>query len=179
MRPDDPVTLVNWGVALGRLCRHDEAIEKFVKADELRPDDPDTLTNWGNALDNSERHAEAIEKYALADAVRPDHPDTLNNWSIALMKSGLYDGALEVLDRLDAVDPARAAYNLACVHALKGQDEECRAALTRAEDLDALPSREHMEADSDLDAVRDTDWFRDILERAPSGEADDGEEQGE
>ncbi|MCH7608859.1 MAG: tetratricopeptide repeat protein, partial [Chloroflexi bacterium] len=45
LRPDDPVTLSNRGVALERLGRYEEALAAHDRALELRPDHPGTHHN--------------------------------------------------------------------------------------------------------------------------------------
>ena len=177
LRPDDAGTLLPWGIALHGMDHHAEAIEKYVQADALRPGHPDTLASWGAALGAMDRHVEAIEKYAQANALRADHPATLTNWGASLTDSGRHDEAMRVLQQAEAIEPGSGAYNLACVYALTGADEACRAHLELAVEHATLAPQAHMEADHALDSVRDTDWFRDILEQAPT--EDDDEDQGE
>jgi len=55
-----------WGVALGGLGRHEEAIQKYKKATELDPRYALAYNNWGEVLEFLGRQKEADEKYALA-----------------------------------------------------------------------------------------------------------------
>lgn len=69
--------------------------------------------------------------------------------------------ALHSCLRLQACDQrtrASALYNLACVHALAGRNEECRNALLESHRLHPI-DREHTAADSDLEPVRGEAWF--------------------
>lgn len=58
-----------------------------------------------------------------------------------------------------------AAYDYACYAALLGNVEECRQWLAKAEEGDALPPFEHLQTDKDLDGVRETAWFQELLTR--------------
>ena len=59
--------------------------------------------------------------------------------------------------------PGSEAYNLACVFALMGKAEDCRRWLERARSFKGLPSRLHMQTDTDMDPVRHLPWFSKIL----------------
>ena len=61
------------------------------------------------------------------------------------------------------MNPGSEAYNLACIFALLGRTEDCRHWLERAKERKTLPSRLHMQTDTDMDPVRDLPWFTDIL----------------
>jgi hypothetical protein len=62
-----------------------------------------------------------------------------------------------------------AAYNLACVAALRGDRENCRQWLERSRAAGKLPPRQHLMADSDLASVRNDPWFTELLLSAPAG----------
>ena len=56
------------------------------------------------------------------------------------------------------------AYNLACVWARGGDEQKCRQWLERSQEYGKLPSREEMMKDKDLASVRDTAWFKELLD---------------
>ncbi|OFW75335.1 MAG: hypothetical protein A2Y55_12860 [Actinobacteria bacterium RBG_16_68_12] len=191
-RPDDPDTIGNWASTLAdhaRAKHGDEAdrlfaaaYEKYEAALALRPDDPDTIGNWALTLADHARtkqgdeanrlFAAAYEKYEAAVALRPDDAETLSNWGIALLDQGrtkLGDEALQLFREADrrfhsaeASRPGSAAYNLACSSALQGNADEARLWLQTSKALGVLPTAEELERDTDLDSIRDEDWFRDL-----------------
>lgn len=66
--------------------------------------------------------------------------------------------------------PGRGAYNLACLAAIRQDEEGCRSWLKAAKEGTApetLPPREHMLNDPDLAVFRDTDWFREFIASLP------------
>lgn len=69
-----------------------------------------------------------------------------------------------------SLDSKTAAYNCACCAALLGNMDDCRQWLTQAEQWDALPSLEHIQTDADLDGIRETPWFQELLTRRKSQE---------
>ncbi len=67
LRPDDPTTLNNRGLALTRLQRYDEALADFDHARELRPEDHEILYNRACVLSLMGRLSEGLD--ALKSAI--------------------------------------------------------------------------------------------------------------
>ncbi len=118
--------------------------------------------------------AEATQCYALANRMDPEDPIALNNWGNVLsaraqlerdeeVQTSLLDSALRRLLMAEHLLPGCAAYNLACLHALRGEDEEVRLWLGVGKELRELPPRETFEADSDFQGLRGQPWFEDFL----------------
>jgi len=115
----------------------------------------------------------AGEKYRTALEIKPDRHEALYNWGAALMErakaksdresEALYRAAAEKLSRAEALAPGRGAYNLACLAALQGRGDEARSWLVKSRDAGDLPDRAHLEQDTDLDWIRDAEWFRELL----------------
>ena len=72
--------------------------------------------------------------------------------------------AKEKLGLAEQVKPGSAAYNLACLNAVKGDVEACRHWLEKSSQLGTLPGRETLLNDPDLQSVREHDWFKKLLE---------------
>ncbi|MFP2908093.1 TPR end-of-group domain-containing protein, partial [Pyxidicoccus sp. 3LFB2] len=150
----------------------------------LKPDMHEALNNWGSALSDWAKtktgaeadrlFAQAGEQHAEALRLKPDKHEALNNWGVALLeqakrKAGteaefLFNQAHDKFNQAEVLKPGMGSYNLACVAALTGQAEDCRVWLTRAHEHGDLPSREHLENDSDMDPVRKHSWFTAFLE---------------
>ncbi len=58
-------------------------------------------------------------------------------------------------------------YNLACLYALYNDPINSKELLLKAEKLNALPSKsyQHLHKDTDLDNVRNEQWFMELIER--------------
>lgn len=195
IEPKFDEALFNWGnillylgqlkKGLGEDIHFNEAISKYKATLEIKPDKHEALNNWGAALfykarlkTSAESEAlldEAILKYKAALKIKPDKHEALNNWGNALtfqaqLKSGteskaLWEEAMEKYLAAEEIHPGAGSYDLACWHALNGDEEECRKWLEKSLDAGNLPNRKHLEEDTDLDNVRDKDWFKEFLEK--------------
>ena len=158
--------------------------EKFEATLQIKPDTHAALYNWGLALYGQTKQksgeeatrlfAAAGEKYEAALRIKPDKHETLNNWGLAILgqaklKSGkeadkLFADASEKCLQAEELVPGYGAYNLACVSALQGREQACRTWLEKSRDHGKLESREHLRTDTDLDSVRDKDWFQSFID---------------
>ncbi len=185
IKPDSHDALNDWGTALGKKADatgdatlYDAAVLKFAEALRIKPDKHEALNNWGNALTgkadasgDAALYDAAGAKYAEALRIKPDSHEALNNWGLALGKKAdvsgeatLYDVAVLKFAEALRIKPGNA-YNLACVQAIRGDFEGVRRSLETCRDHGTLPSRRHLETDTDLDALRELDWFKDLLEQ--------------
>ncbi len=73
----------------------------------------------------------------------------------------------DIFARADCIAPGSEAYNTACIEALLGNLEAGRFWLERAAALRGLPSRDHLERDTDMDPLRHLSWFQKLLEAQP------------
>ena len=155
----------------------------YAEATALIDTPHEALYNWGTVLAAQAQRADgaeadrlftlAGEKFAAALAIKPDKHEALNNWGNALMsrakhavgadRDRLFEEAGEKLAAADRIKPGSASYNFACLMALTGLPDDCRAYLLAARQHGRLPSRAHLEADTDLESVRRLPWFADIL----------------
>ena len=161
--------------------------ENYAAALEIKPDRHEALNNWGIALKDQAKSMEgdeadalfalAGEKYAAALEIKADYHEALNNWGIAYAdqarsKEGdeadaLFALAAEKLVHANIIRLGWGSYDLACIAALTGREDECRKWLEDSRDTGHLPSKQHLEEDTDLDSMRDTDWFKEFLETLP------------
>jgi len=194
IKPDYHNALINWGAALFTQAKQKSGAEadallaqagkKYEAALKIKPDDATGLTNWGAALYTQAKQksgaeadallAQAGEKCEAALKIKPAHQNALYNWGIALMQQGktkpgraaerLYSLAEQKLSASESISPGSSAYGMACLASLRGTPTDAKRWLQTCRDLEKLPSRKEMEEDSDLDAIRNEEWFREFLD---------------
>ncbi|HUS65409.1 MAG TPA: hypothetical protein VMZ28_12740 [Kofleriaceae bacterium] len=114
-----------------------------------------------------QRYDEAAEKLAAIAAARPDSARAVQLQGYALHAAGRLDEALVVHQRA-AEFPETAAvatYNIACVHALRGDKNAAFAALDRAIAA-GFHKADYLEKDTDLASLRDDARFSATLDAA-------------
>jgi SIR2-like domain/Plant specific mitochondrial import receptor subunit TOM20 len=191
-KPDASDILNNWADMLLEQAKRttegeasglfDEAGKKLGRAIEISPDDYVILCSLGELLSEQARRAsgqeaarkytEADEKFAASLQAEPEYSEGLVDWGKSLLERAkrahgeeatrLFAVAAEKLERAAELDPA-ASYGLACLAALRGDEEKCRQNLKNAEEYDALPEPDRLRSDSSLDSVRDKPWFQELL----------------
>jgi Tfp pilus assembly protein PilF len=196
IKPDKHEALYNWGTALSDQAESKAGEEadalfraagkKYAQALAIKPDKHEALNNWGSALSEQAKskageEADALfraagEKYAQALAIKPDMHEALNNWATALADQArtkvgeeagaLFEQARAKLLQAEELKEGAGAYNLACVAALREQEDECREWLHVAKRCGTLPDREHLLGDADFVSMRDKPWFQEFLARS-------------
>jgi len=118
------------------------------------------------------RFQEGIELVKEAIRRKPDFAEAYNSWGgvlgyLAQKKEGkarqelLAEGKEKCL-KAESIKTGKGAYNLACVSAVMGDKAECQKWLKVGEQTGTLTTREHAMNDSDLESVRNEDWFKQI-----------------
>jgi len=105
------------------------------------PNDADLLSDAGITL--------AILSYALTGETR----------------SSILERAEQLLARAARLEPGNHLYNLACVQSLMGLQVPTKENLRRAFAAGDVPGLTQIEADSDLEAIRDKKWFKELLKK--------------
>jgi len=85
-----------YGVALEKRGRLEEAADSFRQAIRSRPASPPPYHNLGNVLVKLGRHDEAITQYARALHLKPDYPEARNNLAIAYAQTGQVTKSIEL-----------------------------------------------------------------------------------
>jgi hypothetical protein len=144
----------------------------------------DALYHWGFALfhqaqtrtgEEADRiYRDAGLKFAFCMTMNPQHLGAAIDWGAALMEQArvgdgeareqLYALAREKFLAANAIQAGTASYNLACIHAIRGEDEDCRTALEDAREHGSLPGMGAMLNDADLASVQHRQWFNDFME---------------
>ena len=162
-----------------------QAGERYAQALEIKPDMHEAAYNWGSALAQEAQALatsdlvatralwqQAGERYAQALAIKPDLYQATLGWSIALLQESQAihdthpDEAATLLSQAEALllplevgQPGLAAYNLACIAALRHRPADAIHWLRSCQTHGTLLSEEHLRTDPDLDPIRDTPEF--------------------
>jgi tetratricopeptide (TPR) repeat protein len=158
-----------------------QACENFKKATDIKPDFYEAWSNWGVTLwerakinqgEQSEKlFAEACENFKKATDIKPDFFQAYSNWGIMLWESAKRKKpsdenqskkAIAMFMKVEELKKGAAAYNLACVWCVLGNEDECSRWLKIGEEEKMLPNRQYAIEDPDLEAFRDKEWFRRI-----------------
>ena len=103
--PDNPAALNNYGVALRKLQRNEEAIGSFSKAIALKRDYVEAHFNLGNALREEGRLDQALASYDAAIALKPDFAAAYNGRGNVLADLNRHTEALTTFDKAIALKP--------------------------------------------------------------------------
>ncbi|GAB4264698.1 MAG: hypothetical protein Kow0065_15480 [Methylomicrobium sp.] len=150
----------------------------------------ETLYNWGFALLNQAKtksgdealklYREATEKFSFCRMVNPDALGAAIDGGVVYMdlarlnqaepQDALYDQALHLFNEANRIQRGSASYNLACIYALRNDQEACLNALEESRDHGSLPSIDDILGDADLDNMKSHHWFIDFVEslKAPA-----------
>ena len=95
-------------------------------------------------------YREAGEKYSAAMIVDSGNSHIANDWGAALMAQAreigakpddaLYDQAQQIFQLAGNLRAGLGAFNLACIHSLRGEYDDCKNQLELARDSQTLPS---------------------------------------
>lgn len=144
----------------------------------------ETLYNWGFALlhqakaktgdEATKLYQEAIEKFSFCRMVNAESLGAAIDGGVVYMelarqkgagpKDALYDNALALFQDANRIQSGSASYNLACIYALRNDQEACLNALEDSRDHGSLPSIDDILSDSDLDNMKEHHWFIDFVE---------------
>ncbi|MBS3963177.1 MAG: hypothetical protein KGZ80_01560 [Methylomonas sp.] len=145
----------------------------------------EALYHWGFGLLHEARmqqdshraidiYEDAISKFSFCLLVQPSYLGAAIDGGVAFMelgrispddaRDGLYQLAEQFFEKAGRIQKGSSAYNLACVYALRGDEAACEDALKTASDFGSLPDVDAIVADPDMDAVKETTWFKAFIE---------------
>ncbi len=170
LRPDDVDCLNALGMLLINKGRTHEAQAFFQKVLMLAPANAEARKNL-QALATSQSppagggRKDEIETLRGMLEKEPDNAKLLQLLAVKLAAAGRYDEALSALEHLVRLRPDDPAgyYNIACVHAKKGDAQKSVDYLGRALDK-GFSDWKLIETDPDLDPVRSSPRFRALLQ---------------
>jgi tetratricopeptide (TPR) repeat protein len=144
----------------------------------------DSLYQWGFALlhqaagQSAEQMAatlqDAIAKFSFCLLTSPNYLGAAIDGGVAYMelarisggdsKKQLYEKARQFFEIAEVIQKGSAAYNLACLYALSGNEEACLEALQLAKERGSLPDEQNILGDADMSLVLELQWFKDFME---------------
>ena len=79
-------------------------------------------------------------------------------------RAGLYGLAEDFFEKAGKIQKGSAAYNLACIYALRSDETACQQALEQAKQFGSLPDVAAIMDDVDMDNVKQAQWFIGFIE---------------
>ena len=146
--PDYAEAHANRGVTLEELKRFDEALASYDRAIALKPDDADACFNRGNALTELGRLRDAAASYEKAIAIKPSFAEAYLQLGRRHYDLDDVARAADAYRKVCDLDPAdfglEAAVELAILHFLAEDYEQCRARLDASRSILAKMSLERI-----------------------------------
>ncbi|MEE9370392.1 MAG: tetratricopeptide repeat protein [Sedimentisphaerales bacterium] len=117
------IILYNYGHALSKSKRPDEAVVQFKRALRIKPDEPDVYNNLGAALKEMGKINQAIDNWKKALALDPSHPDAHFNLGLVLGRQESHDQAIYHFQKALQAKPnwPEAYYELGGVYFRQGR----------------------------------------------------------
>jgi TolB-like protein/Flp pilus assembly protein TadD len=153
--------------------KHKQAAQLFEQASLVRPEDyqaPIFLVAAYEDLDLEKKAVEAnigaVEVFKKYLGLNPDDTRALNLGAIVLLKAEDKEMAVEWMERSVSLDPEETSvlYNAACFYSRMGKIEKALDYFEKTIDS-GYASREWVDTDSDLDAIRNHPRFKEIMKK--------------
>jgi hypothetical protein len=118
------------------------------------------------------RFEDSCKSWQEMASIKPDMHEAWNYWGSTLLdqaekkkgpeKKKLLQEAKEKCLKAEQIKKGEGSYNLACISAIDGNEDECKKWLKTGEDEGTLDARKHAMADEYLKTYREKDWFKAI-----------------
>ena len=151
-----------------------------LSGDSLRAE---TLYRWGVTLLHQAKSKtppesinifrNAIAKFSFCMTIDPNYLAAAIDAGVACMDLArargvpatdeLYEMAKRQFDKANSLQAGVAAFNLACVHGVRGEHEACLETMKIAKENGNLPDDAEILADPDLANVIGQDWFKEFM----------------
>lgn len=145
--PDYAEACSNLGLTLQGLGRLDEAEAGFRRALAIKPESAEAHSYLGDILQQTGRLEAAAASYRQALQIQPDHKDALLNLGhlLCYLDDLVQAGAVykKILDIDHGTSGMDARVNLAILHYLDGQLDQCRGSLHASQPIMATTDARH------------------------------------
>ena len=148
-----------------------------------------TLYHWGvtllhqakskNPPESINIYRNAIAKFSFCMTIDPNYLAAAIDAGVACMdlarargvppSDELYEMAKKQFEKANSIQAGVAAFNLACVYGLRGDNDNCLAALQTAKENGNLPEDADISADPDLAAIKNQAWFQEFMASLEEG----------
>ena len=142
-----------------------------------------TLYHWGVTLlhqakrmtppENINILRNAIAKFSFCMTIEPNYLAAAIDAGVACMdlarargvpvSDELYEMAKRQFEKANSIQAGSAAYNLACINGLRGDNDNSLEALKLAKEHGNLPDKEIILSDPDMENVVNQKWFKDFI----------------
>ena len=149
----------------------DEKIKTLQSAVDQNPEDSILLYHLGLAYQKSGHSEKALTYYELALRYNNELIDAYQNMFLIYSEREDYKEAAETLRKMIQLQPQdpNVHYNFACIYAKINKLDESLQCLMRAVDM-GFKDWDLLKKDSDLEALRDTEYFKSIINKANGNE---------
>ena len=185
LNPQHLETYVVWAEALWYLAETDKisdiaflenALEKIEIALQIDPNNFMALNCKGvicflsakyNGLNSESDFKESLELFQRSLDVNSNcYPTYVNLGTVYLYLKQKGNDTLEKAKKMflkaERIFEGSGAYNLACLNAIRNNENKCQEWLQLAEKKGTLQTRRHAMQDEDLASVRDKEWFQNL-----------------
>jgi hypothetical protein len=142
-----------------------------------------TLYHWGVTLLHQAKtktppesiniYRNAIAKFSFCMTIDPNYLAAAMDAGVACMdlarardvgpSDELYEMAKRQFEKANSIQAGVAAFNLACVYGIRGDNESCLDALKAAKDKGNLPIDADILTDPDLAKIKTQAWFKEFM----------------
>jgi tetratricopeptide (TPR) repeat protein len=167
LAPDFPGGYLLLGVMALEENELEAAETHLAKAAEIDPENWRTNYLLGLVFYEKKDYFQAIEYFKHAVRLRPEYAPGHAVLAICYLYEKLYIHALSEFMTAVDLDPAdhNSMYNIACIYSLQNKPEPALRWLERALD-NGFSDFEHMKQDPDLDNIRESSEYREMIEAA-------------
>jgi tetratricopeptide (TPR) repeat protein len=163
--PEGLDTLIQLGCTYADRGEYREAEQMFKAALALEPDDPFANHEYGIFLMDHGHIHEAITRLKIALLNLPKDPEVETDLAMAYIQAGFYDQATTILASVLKRQPdnLHAFYNLAAIHANRGEIDVALQHLRKAASIDLKKVQNWLLDDSMFDGLKSRAEFKDFL----------------